>query len=116
MFVEVWIEKGAGKHLLFEKGLINFVFSQNRSPYERMDSDLVDSSWKAFCSMKDGLNSIVGKQFSGSLSSFKVEVDVIYGIIESKTDQIMGICDTLSQRFVLRVGLYSTIYSTRQRQ
>ena len=65
--------------------------------------------------MEDGLNGIVGKQFSLCLSSFKVEVDVIAGIIEGKTDQIMGICDTLSQRFVLRRS-YGGGESLRSRQ
>ena len=52
--------------------------------------------------MEDGLNGIIGKQFSGSLSPFKVEVDVIDGVIEGEADQIVGISDALFQRFVLR--------------
>ena len=86
MFIEVWIKKGVGKDLLFEEGLINFVFSQNSSPYERMDSDLIDSSGQTFCPVEDGLNGIVGKQPSRCLSPFKVKVDVADGIIEGKAD------------------------------
>ena len=60
-----------------------------------MHSDLVDFSGKPFCSVEDSLNGIIGKQISRCFSSFKVEVDVIAGVIEGKADQIVGICDPL---------------------
>ena len=66
-----------------------------------MDSDLI-SFLDTFCSVKDGFNGIVGNKFSRRFSPFEVKVDVVDGIIEGKADQVMGICNTLIQRFVLR--------------
>jgi len=97
LFIGIRVKKGAGKDLLFEEGFIDFVFSQNSRPYQRMDSDLIDSSWKPFCPIEDGLNAIVGKQFSRCLSSFKVEVDLFFDQISTaltKGDrvEIRGLC------------------------
>ena len=83
LFIEVRIKKGVGKDLLFEEGLINFVFSQNSSPYECMDSDLIDSSGKPFCPVEDGLNGIVEFR-NGHARGFRFADDFIEALDDAR--------------------------------
>lgn len=81
--------------MLFKEVLIDLFHSFYGGLDEGLKCDLVDDPWEAFSEVEDQLYGIIGKEFFRCFDPFEVKADIVSGIIDGETSEVMGEDDPL---------------------